>query len=50
MFDELSDITLIETPLMDSAGFPGIVVAILLQFTGGILHYSSVLLPQEQTA
>ena len=37
MFDELSDITLI-------------VVAILLQFTGGILHYSSVLLPQEQTA
>ena len=42
MFDELSDITLIETPLMDSAGF--------LQFTGGILHYSSVLLPQEQTA
>lgn len=49
MFDELSDITLIETPLMDSAGFP-IVVAILLQFTGGILHYSSVLLPQEQTA
>lgn len=49
MFDELSDITLIETPLM-VARFPGIVVAILLQFTGGILHYSSVLLPQEQTA
>lgn len=50
MFDELSDITLIETPLLDSAGFLELLLRFCFNSTGGILHYSSVLLPQEQTA
>ena len=36
MFDELSDITLIETPLMDSAGF----LELLLRFCFNLLVVS----------
>ena len=38
MFDELSDITLIETPLMDSAGF----LELLLRFCFNLLVVSLV--------
>ena len=38
MFDELSDITLIETPLMDSAGF----LELLLRFCFNLLVYPAL--------
>lgn len=38
MFDELSDITLIETPLMDSAGF----LELLLRFCFNLLVVSAL--------
>ena len=50
MFDELSDITLIETPLMDSAGF----LELLLRFCFNLLVVSCIIhlfyYPKEQTA
>ena len=39
MFDELSDITLIETPLMDSAGF----LELLLRFCFNLLVVSCII-------